>query len=240
MEVIPKKTSAEKAIIVIYFAFTTLSTVGFGDYFPYSEVERLVGAFLLLFGVAIFSLFMGVFIEIIDKYREVNADLEEGDKLARFFGVIKHFNGDIEIKLELKREIEDYFTYRWQNNRNQATTSISERAILDQLPDEVQDKLFSHFLFFSFTTTFAEMFRIPKYGTVTQSIRNSVQIPVSAKYFYNWEDQNFREFMMKILSNLEPRFIPRDKIIFTELEEIHEVLFVSQGQVDVGFEINRK
>ena len=35
--------------------------------------------------------------------------------------------------------------------------------------------------------------------------------------------------MMEILSNLEPRFIKQDKIIFTELEEIQEVLFVSKG-----------
>ena len=73
------KTPIEKGIIVTYFAFTTLSTVGFGDFYPVSEVERLVGAFLLLFGVAIFSLFMGVFIEMIDKYKAVNAELEEGD-----------------------------------------------------------------------------------------------------------------------------------------------------------------
>lgn len=97
------KTAGEKAIIVTYFAFTTLSTVGFGDYYPSSEVERAVGAFLLLFGVAIFSLFMGVFIEMIEKYKTVNAELEAGDELARFFGLMKHFNGDVDIRLDLKR-----------------------------------------------------------------------------------------------------------------------------------------
>lgn len=113
LEKTPSLSASDKSIKVIYFAFTTLSTVGFGDLYPYSEVERLVGAFLLLFGVAIFSLFMGVFIEIIDKYRAVNADLDQGDLLARFFGMLRHFNGDVEIKIELKREIEEYFTYRW-------------------------------------------------------------------------------------------------------------------------------
>lgn len=42
-----------------YFALTTLSTIGFGDFYPVSDYERLVGAFMLLFGVAIFSIFMG-------------------------------------------------------------------------------------------------------------------------------------------------------------------------------------
>jgi len=49
-----------------YFAFTSLSTVGFGDYAPISNLERAVGAFMLLSGVAIFSYIMGNFIEMID------------------------------------------------------------------------------------------------------------------------------------------------------------------------------
>lgn len=53
------------AIVSTYFAFTSLSTVGFGDYYPVSDMERLVGAFVLLFGVAIFSYIMGNFITIL-------------------------------------------------------------------------------------------------------------------------------------------------------------------------------
>ncbi len=38
-----------------YFAFTTLATVGFGDYSPRSDSERVFGALFLLFGVATFT-----------------------------------------------------------------------------------------------------------------------------------------------------------------------------------------
>jgi hypothetical protein len=50
---------------VIYYAFTTLSTVGFGDFFPSSNSERALCSFILLGGVAIFSYIMGNFIEIL-------------------------------------------------------------------------------------------------------------------------------------------------------------------------------
>ena len=59
-----ERTPFERTIVVMYFAFTTLSTVGFGDYTPRSNAERLVFTFVLLGGVAIFSYIMGVFIEI--------------------------------------------------------------------------------------------------------------------------------------------------------------------------------
>jgi len=36
----------DQSIIVVYWAFTTLSTVGFGDYNPRSDSERLMCAFL--------------------------------------------------------------------------------------------------------------------------------------------------------------------------------------------------
>ena len=52
-------------IITTYFSFTSLSTVGFGDYHPRSNIERMVGSFILLWGVAIFSFIMGNFIDIL-------------------------------------------------------------------------------------------------------------------------------------------------------------------------------
>ena len=55
-------------VIGLYFGFTTLSTVGFGDLTPRSNFERSVGAFILVSGVAMFSLLMGNFIEILGKY----------------------------------------------------------------------------------------------------------------------------------------------------------------------------
>jgi hypothetical protein len=43
---------------MLYFAFTSLSTVGLGDYHPRSNAERIVGAFMMLFGAMITSLVM--------------------------------------------------------------------------------------------------------------------------------------------------------------------------------------
>jgi hypothetical protein len=53
------------AITLMYFSFTTLSTVGFGDYYPYSDTEALISCLILLFGVAIFSYVLSELIQII-------------------------------------------------------------------------------------------------------------------------------------------------------------------------------
>ena len=46
--------------------------------------------------------------------------------------------------------------------------------------------------------------------------------------------------MNLILRSVEPFHMKRDQILFKELQEIQEVIFVSKGTVNVGFEINRK
>ena len=58
----------KRLITITYFAFTTLSTVGFGDYHPRSDLERFFCAWILLVGVACFSLIMGTFTEILDEF----------------------------------------------------------------------------------------------------------------------------------------------------------------------------
>jgi hypothetical protein len=41
-----------------YFALTMLATVGFGDYLPLSNIEKIITVFSMLSGVAFFSYVM--------------------------------------------------------------------------------------------------------------------------------------------------------------------------------------
>ena len=105
---------------MMYWAFTTLSTVGLGDYYPMSNTERALASMGFLGGVAVFSYIMGKFADIISFILDLDSDLEDGDRLTIFLSLLKSFNNGEDIKLELKEEIESYFEYRWANNKNWA------------------------------------------------------------------------------------------------------------------------
>ena len=64
----------DRAIIITYFAMTSLSTVGLGDYYPISDEERIIYSFVLLFGVMLFSIFMGQLIDMIYKYKKLDEE----------------------------------------------------------------------------------------------------------------------------------------------------------------------
>ena len=117
-------------IISIYFAFTSLSTVGFGDYAPRGNIERFIGSFILVLGVAIFSYIMGNFISILDEFQAFHVPLEDGDRLSQFFGTLKSFNGNKPIDESLKHTMEEHFEFRWQQDKLAAFRDPSDEAIL--------------------------------------------------------------------------------------------------------------
>jgi hypothetical protein len=68
-----------KLITVSYFALTTLSTVGYGDYGPITQTEMIVTIVIQLAGVAVFSFAMGMLTSMIESTmssRDHQADLD--------------------------------------------------------------------------------------------------------------------------------------------------------------------
>ena len=53
------ESTLEQLVVSLYFALTMLSTVGYGDLFPMSSLERIIGVLCMMIGVATFSLVMG-------------------------------------------------------------------------------------------------------------------------------------------------------------------------------------
>lgn len=99
---ISENTDYYNCILGTYFAFTTLSTVGFGDIAPRSDPERFICAFVLMIGVSVFSVFLGNFTAIIDAYKAINSDLDDSDKLDSFFEMMMHFNANVPFDLDFR------------------------------------------------------------------------------------------------------------------------------------------
>lgn len=113
-----QRTDAHNMVLLMYFAYTTLSTVGFGDFNPRSDIERALCIIILLLGVGIFGKVMADFLEIIERFQKLDEELEDGDNLSKFFGALKErYNYGVDVDLDRKRKIEQYFAFRWQNDK---------------------------------------------------------------------------------------------------------------------------
>ena len=107
----------QTTVTVTYFMFTSLSTVGLGDLYPRSDLERIVGAFILLFGVMITSFVMDNFSAMLHQIKNFNLSFEDSRRLSLFLGTLKRFNGNTNLPEKLVDKIEKYFKYRWERNK---------------------------------------------------------------------------------------------------------------------------
>ena len=132
-----ERSAYDRSLISIYFAFTSLSTVGFGDFTPKNNVERILTAIMLLFGVSIFSYIMGKILEMINVFKDFEQGFDDGDNLSKFFGVLEKFNNNKPFDIDLRRRIEKHFNYKWNNDKCMAIKESLDRAIFKQLPEYV-------------------------------------------------------------------------------------------------------
>lgn len=84
-------TNFQKFVTVCYFSITTLSTVGYGDFYPISNVEKIMGIVIMLAGVAFFSFVMSSFIEIISNFSRNLGPEEETFEMHNWMTLLTRF-----------------------------------------------------------------------------------------------------------------------------------------------------
>mmetsp|Transcript_2219 Transcript_2219/g.3336 ORF Transcript_2219/g.3336 Transcript_2219/m.3336 type:complete len:160 (-) Transcript_2219:2317-2796(-) len=129
--------SKKVVISVTYFMFTTLSTVGLGDYHPTNSAERICCCILFLFGVLTNSYVIGSLTDIMNVVQGLNSDYEESEKLSLFLTVLKKFNLNEEMAPGRAAALERYFKYRWSNDHNHALKTREDLELFEQLPKKV-------------------------------------------------------------------------------------------------------
>ena len=72
----------------MYFTFTTLSTVGFGDIVPLCNAEYICFSFIMLLSVAVTSYVISLFQDIIGTFKSIDDDQDHNDHLQQFFMIM--------------------------------------------------------------------------------------------------------------------------------------------------------
>lgn len=69
------------------------------------------------------------------------------------------------------------------------------------------------------------------FKTYFQMLREEVINSKLMSKFYTWSDRHWSGFMVSIMSRLEPRKFLKGEIIFKDMEEVDDIIFVLHGEV---------
>lgn len=120
-------------IKAIYWAFTTLTTVGYGDIAAKTPAQMLFASFVQVTGVGVFGFVLSNVASLLsrmDAAREHHMD--NVDKIETYMRSHR-------IPVELRSKIRTYYHYLWTNHRG-----YRDNALLHDLPKKMQSELFFH------------------------------------------------------------------------------------------------
>jgi len=60
-----------------------------------------------------------------------NKPYDDSSNLYKFFKTLERFNKNVGLPLEKQEELEDYFQYRWVEDRNQAISTSEDLDLLE-------------------------------------------------------------------------------------------------------------
>ena len=224
----------DNSILLTYFSFTTFSTVGLGDYHPKNNMERLMSAMIMLFGVMVTSFLIENFNQMLDLLKTFNDTYNDNQMLALFLGTMKKFNN--EAPLRNSERINDYFKYRWSHDRNLAVSTDQDKDLLDQLPKRLQIKLYTKYLFEDFMELYKQIFEIKtviyvKRMNFLRKYSQDIDQEANINYFDPDKivtNDVYDDFLVQFLSHLEPyKFIEGGTIL--RQERVVDSVFFSLG-----------
>lgn len=180
-------------VVVWYYAITTLSTIGFGDFSPKSVQEKLLGAFILMLGVAVFSIIMNNLMDILRDLKSIDQVGDHKD-LSKWIAMLSKFNGGNPLSKEIITNIEDFFDFYWSNNKMIAFQSDIDKRFMHELPDIVTHQIYIDYVYKDFVYMFKNLFKYIDMDKKSYHIRNS-----------DLDNFNFRRHLVELLKGLEPR-----------------------------------
>jgi hypothetical protein len=122
-------TSIELYAVALYWAVTTITTVGYGDISGTNNAERLFAAVMMIFGVMLFSYANGSLSSIIQNYDSTNAKYQE--KLNILNRIYKEYKLPLDLFIKIKKSM----GYESKNNMQDL------HLFLDELPYKLKTEV---------------------------------------------------------------------------------------------------
>ena len=126
-------TILEKYVTCMYFAITTMTTVGYGDVTPRTQLEQFFVIFIMLVACVVFGYTIGKFGGLMAKLTAKKTEYRE--KIQKLNRYMRHYA----IPFELQDRVRKYIEYAW----NKYQDSYDEQEILETLSEPLRMQVVS-------------------------------------------------------------------------------------------------
>lgn len=117
------KSQTLQYLTALYWAFTTLTTVGYGDITAYLPLECVIAIFIQVLGVSLFGYIVGNLASIISSEDATSLMVKKKIRSIQHYIAYRHLPYDLSVK------IRRHYEYAWKRSQ-----VYKEKEILEELP----------------------------------------------------------------------------------------------------------
>ena len=117
----------------IYWCITTITTVGYGDISPVTDLQKTLTIVAMFLGVAVYGFVIGNVASLLS-----NIDTTKASFLKQMEDVNSYLSYK-SVPKRLKNKVNDYYQYIWHNRMVQ-----SEKGLISNLPDSLKNEISLH------------------------------------------------------------------------------------------------
>lgn len=129
------KSLSVKYVTSLYWAFTTMTTVGYGDITPFTINEKVYAMFTMILACGVFAYTVGSIGSLVSKQNaSENAYREQIVGVNRY---MKKKNLPYGLQFRVRR----YLEYIWENKKK---NNMDEKQILSLLSEPLRDEIYTH------------------------------------------------------------------------------------------------
>ena len=132
---IDNKPLFDKYVASLYWSFTTMTTVGYGDIVPFTISEKIYAMFSMVVACGVFAYTIGSIGSLVSKRNAVeNAYREQVIAVNRYMRK-KSLPQDLQFR------VRRYLEYVWEHKKN---NNLDEKQILGMLSEPLRDEIYAH------------------------------------------------------------------------------------------------
>lgn len=194
-----------------YFIFTTLVTVGYGDFYATNKYEMGFAIIILLAGPTWFAFMMGKSINIINILQDLSGTSHKKINLQLWVYFIEEKSQV--LPSQLKSKIFNFFLNYWKNDRLKSLENTSTECSVDF--SKINDKIFM---------------KLPK--KLRRQIFDYIFSDIFFRYCHFFNFLEGKKY--KICSFIRPICYENNEILVNRGEKLNEILFLLDGRVEAG------
>ncbi|OMJ65308.1 hypothetical protein SteCoe_38517 [Stentor coeruleus] len=197
-----------------YYIFTTLVTVGYGDFYATNTYEMCLAILILLAGPTWFAFTMGNAIQIINELASLTSESSTKNDFNIWISNITKDKGV--IPKNIKIPMIDHFSYYWRHDRLNKIANFSRE---DKFSLDCTDPFFSE---------------------IPQKLKKEIFQYLFSDIYHNFKFffKHFYKARFEISRLFQPRHFYENKVILDGDEKVNEIVFIVQGIISANFTNN--